>query len=79
MVGIGITMAAGGNECDAQSLCAGMTMGLSDHAALVTLLIAKGLFTEVEYFEAMATAAEKQKVRWEQTLSAQLGKNVTLG
>ncbi len=38
----------------------GIDLTKSDMSALVRLLIEKGVFTEVEYYGALATAAEKE-------------------
>ena len=43
-----------------------------EHAGLVTLLISKGIFTEAEYFTAMADAMEAEKARLEAEIGAKL-------
>ena len=43
----------------------GLDMRASDHAALATLLIAKGAFTEAEYIEQMRLAANEELARYE--------------
>lgn len=46
---------------------------------LATLLLKKGIITEVEYHEAVADAAEREKKRWEEDLSQRTGIVVRLG
>lgn len=48
-------------------------------AAVVRLLIVKGVFTEDEYMEALAIEAEAEKSRLEIELSAHYGAKITLG
>ena len=52
----------------------GINAAMSDHSGLVYLLIAKGLITEEEYFEAIADAMECERRRYENLLP----NNVTL-
>jgi len=56
----------------------GLEMRAADHAGLVKLLLAKGVFTELEYTEAMADAAEEEKVRYEQRVTEVIGQTVSL-
>ncbi len=57
----------------------GNDMRAADAAGLAKLLIAKGVFTEAEYYAAMAEAAEQEQARWEATLSARHGARIKLG
>lgn len=57
----------------------GVNTGKCEHAALVRLLIEKGLFTEEEYALAIVEELEREVVRYEERLSSQLGSNVKLG
>ena len=57
----------------------GINNALCDHAALVKLLIAKGLITEAEYLKAIADAMEEEKQFYEKRLSNIYGKPITLG
>jgi DNA-binding sugar fermentation-stimulating protein len=50
-----------------------------DHAALVGLLIRKGLITEEEYAEALLAEMATEKKRYEERLSQHYGANITLG
>lgn len=56
----------------------GINSAMVDAAAVAELLVAKGIFTEDEYAEAVATAMEREQARYEQVLSARIGKPVTL-
>lgn len=56
----------------------GINAAMVDHAALATLLMAKGLFTRDEYEAALADAMEAEKRRYEIYLSELLGAKITL-
>jgi hypothetical protein len=56
----------------------GINTAMCDHAALVKLLIDRGLFTEEQYIAACADMMEAEKARYEQRLSERLGTTVTL-
>jgi hypothetical protein len=51
----------------------------ADMEGLVTLLISKGIISEVEYMEALAVSMERERQRWEQEISNLVGTPVTLG
>jgi hypothetical protein len=57
----------------------GINAAMADHAGLVTLLIEKGVFTMEEYLAAICGSMEQEKKRYEKSLSAKLGKIVSLG
>ena len=58
----------------------GLELRACDHAALVRLLIEKGIITEAEYLEAIADEAEREKARYEERISQALGGvKITLG
>lgn len=61
-----------------KDLRVGVDMRAVDHGGLVELLIQKGIFTDVEYMEALVKAGEREKLRWEAEISALLGAKVTL-
>ena len=48
----------------------GVNLAMVSHGALVRLLIAKGLFTEEEYFEELVKGVEDEKRLYEERLSA---------
>lgn len=56
----------------------GIDTGKAEHAALARLLIAKGLFTEAEYIEAIIAGVEAEKAAYEERLSAIYGMKITL-
>ena len=51
----------------------GVNMALVEHAAIVKLLIAAGVFTEAQYFEAVITELEAEKARYTARLEAHYG------
>jgi hypothetical protein len=56
----------------------GVNMAMTDHASLAELLMAKGIISEEEYFEALAAGAEREKRRYEELLSEIFNKQITL-
>ena len=56
----------------------GVNLAMVEHGALVRLLIAKGLFTEEEYFEELVKGVEDEKRLYEERLSARFGGKITL-
>jgi hypothetical protein len=57
----------------------GIDLSKAEQGGLARLLIAKGVFTQEEYFSAMAEAAEEEAARYEREVSALLGRPVGLG
>ena len=57
----------------------GVNTALADAGGLVTLLIRKGVITELEYAEAIATAMEEEAQRYQERIQRRYGVNVTLG
>lgn len=70
--------AGGSNDGSPKHLRVGVNVALCDHAALVGLLISKGLITEEEYGNAMASAMEGEVRRYEERLSEAYGVEVKL-
>jgi len=56
----------------------GINLTKCDHAALVLLLVRKGLITELEYFEAVRDMVKKEVADYESILSKIVGKKVGL-
>lgn len=77
--GVAFDLERGDQSGTPKHLRVGINVAMSDHAALVTLLMAKGLFTEIEYLEALADAMEAERKRYEQHLDVAHGLKVTLG
>lgn len=67
-----------GKEVDPKHLRTGLNAAMSDHGALVGLLVARGVFTEAEYFEAIRLQMNKEADGYQAELSGYLGKPVTL-
>lgn len=57
----------------------GVNVALVDHAALVSLLVKKGLITEEEYWGELANYMEAEVRRYEALLTKNLGTTVHLG
>lgn len=51
----------------------GLDTSKADMGGLVNLLIQKGVFTDVEYMEAIVASMKQEKERWEADLSERLG------
>jgi len=56
-----------------KQLRTGINMAMIEHGALVRVLIAKGLFTEEEYFEELVRGVEDEQRAYEERLSARYG------
>ncbi len=56
----------------------GVNMAMIEHGALVRVLIAKGLFTELEYFEELVKGVEDEQRLYEERLSARYGGKIKL-
>lgn len=51
----------------------GVNSAMSDHAALVRLLIAKGVFTEAEYVKGVADEMEREAERYRERIQQHSG------
>jgi hypothetical protein len=71
--GVAATMRRDPHETNPKHLRVGINAAMSDQRGLATLLIAKGIFTEEEYFEAIADSAEQEKQMYERELGVKLG------
>lgn len=76
--GIAVRMSKDAQFVSPKHLRVGIDSAHISEAALARLLIAKGIFTEEEYLEALATEAEAEKARAEAELSATYGGKITL-
>lgn len=76
--GVAMEMNVNPKPTEPKHLRVGVNMSKVDHAALVALLVEKGLFTDEEYTAALVKAVEEEKARYEQYLSHKLGTVVTL-
>jgi hypothetical protein len=76
--GVAAKMALDPGETTPKHLRTGVNSAMAEHAGLAKLLIAKGIITEAEYFEAMASAMEDEAKLYEDELSRRTGSKVTL-
>lgn len=77
--GVAMEHGRGGEDGSPKHLRVGVNAAMSDMAGLVSLLIAKGVFTEEEYLDAIATSMELEVLRYTQHLRELLGNpNITL-
>jgi hypothetical protein len=71
--GIALHMNYDRKFCNPKHLRVGVNSALVDDEAMADLLIAKGVFTRLEYLEALAAAAEREVERWTATVRDDLG------
>lgn len=64
--GIAYEMEHGSKETEPKHLRVGVNSALLDSGALATLLMRKGVITEVEYFETLAEFAERELTSYEE-------------
>ena len=55
----------------------GINAAMSNHGALVALLIKKGVITSEEYFEEMRLAMNDELARYEQAAKQRIGKDIS--
>lgn len=77
--GVAVEQGRGSDDGSPKHLRVGINVALVDHAALVKLLIDKGLISEVEYAEVTADGMEREVARYEERISRATGSRVTLG
>lgn len=68
----------GHKDTDPKYLRVGINSAMCDHAALVGLLIAKGIITNEEYIEAITAEMNKEVERYKEKLSKHYGANIDL-
>lgn len=66
-------------ETTPKHLRVGVNSSMVQNGALVKLLIEKGVFTEAEWFAALADAMEAEKALYEAWLTEHMGSQVHLG
>jgi hypothetical protein len=76
--GVAMKMNYDSRDTEPKHLRMGVNARAVDQGALVTLLISKGLFTDLEYTEALADAMEKEQASYELELSEHIGTKITL-
>jgi hypothetical protein len=77
--GVATKMAVDPSETTPKHLRVGVNSAMVENAALVKLLIAKGIVTEAEWFSALADQMEAEKALYEKYLSVHFGNNIRLG
>ncbi len=65
-------------ETDTKHLRVGVNSAMCDHAALVRLLMEKGILTKEEYTKAVADEMEREVERYKKELKELLGAEVNL-
>jgi hypothetical protein len=75
--GVAVTMGIGWNSQDTtpKHLRVGVNAAMSDHGALVKLLIDRGVFTEQEYTIAIADAMERERDSYTRKVEDHYGPN----
>ncbi len=77
--GVAYERERGVQAAEPKHLRTGLDCAMAEFSGLVLLLIAKGVITEAEYFDASIKALEEEKARYEARLSELYGGNITLG
>lgn len=77
--GVAAKMEYDGAETSPKHLRVGVNSAMVEHAALVRLLMAKGVISEAEFYEALADAAEAEQQLYEEWLSERTGAHIRLG
>jgi len=77
--GVTAKMELDGAETSPKHLRVGVNSAMVDHSALVAVLMARGIITQEEYFEALAESMERERDMYQEELSSHYGANITLG
>lgn len=76
--GVQAELSLGDTSANPKYLRTGINSAMSDVSAIAKLLIAKGVFTEEEYYVAVRDAMRREVGDYERRLSARLGHQVKL-
>jgi fructose/tagatose bisphosphate aldolase len=76
--GVAMEMQHGSRDTEPKHLRVGVNSAMVDSSAMAELLIAKGVITEDEYAEAIASGMEREAAIYAKRLSERLGIKVTL-
>ena len=76
--GVAAEMNLGGGATEPKHLRVGVNSAMVENAAVVELLIAKGVITEAEYMRALAEQMEQEVARYEVRLESRTGAHVRL-
>ncbi len=77
--GVGMELASDPTSGTPKHLRVGINSAMVENSALARVLMAKGLITQGEYLKALADAMEEEQTRYQDRLSQQFGRKVTLG
>lgn len=77
--GIAMEIEIGKAATSPKHLRVGINSAMCDHAALVRLLIEKGVITAEEYITEIEAELDREIARYEERLSEHFGKTITLG
>jgi hypothetical protein len=76
--GVAFTMEFDNSQAAPKHLRVGINSAMVEHSAVVRLLLKKGVFTEVEYYEALCEVMEEEVQRYKLQLKWHYGKEVDL-
>jgi hypothetical protein len=76
--GVGMKLELDPTFGTAKDIRTGVDASKADMGGLVNLLITKGVFTDVEYMEAVAASMKQEHQRWEEEISQMLGTDTVL-
>lgn len=77
--GVGMMMNVDPKDTQPKFLRTGINTAMSDHGALVNLLVEKGLITELEYYTHMCFFMRNEVRSYELKLSEHFGRRIQLG
>jgi hypothetical protein len=73
--GVAFTMDRESDETTPKHLRVGVNCAMADQGGLVTLLIEKGIFTEEEYYKAIADSMERERDLYQERIDNLYGNN----
>jgi hypothetical protein len=76
--GVQMEMNHGSTDTHPKHLRVGINSALVDSSSLAKLLMAKGIITEQEYYEAITEGMRAEVARYEKALSERMGANIKL-
>lgn len=76
--GVAMKMGFAGEETEPKHLRVGVNSAMVEHAALVALLMEKGIITDEDYTKALADAMEREAENYRLAVSEHFGREVKL-
>lgn len=76
--GVKVDQETGSDDGTPKHLRVGINVALCDHAALITLLIEKGVFTQEEYLKKLCETMEQEVERYKKILNTKFGREIDL-